>query len=150
MKSYLINTETLEWPIYEGEYRLQFPNTSFPIDFTPDLPHEWVYESIPPVIDRSIQGLREIAPTKVEGEWTRTWEAYDLTQEELDRRADAVKAYNIKIASKLLQETDWTQLPDVEVVNKQEFSDYRKALRNIVTNPPGTVAEVPSKPTAIW
>lgn len=150
MKSYLINTETMEWPIYEGEYRLQFPNTSFPLDFTPDLPHEWVHESDQPAIDNSTQGVKEITPIKVGSTWVRNWEVYDLTQEELDRITQTIKFSNTKRASKLLQETDWTQLADVELVNKQDFSDYRKALRSIATNPPGVIATFPSKPTEVW
>ena len=32
---------------------------------------------------------------------------------------------------KMLRDSDWTQLPDVDLVNKTEWKDYRKELRDI-------------------
>lgn len=47
----------------------------------------------------------------------------------------------------LLLESDWTQLPDVNLNNKEEWKIYRQELRNITNNftdPPSVV--FPSKP----
>lgn len=45
--------------------------------------------------------------------------------------AEEVKA----LAKRLLSETDYTQLPDVEISNKKEFADYRQYLRHAYDNP---------------
>ena len=34
--------------------------------------------------------------------------------------------------NKLLQQSDWTQLPDVKLTNKQAWADYRQQLRDIL------------------
>jgi hypothetical protein len=39
------------------------------------------------------------------------------------------------IAKQLLSETDYTQLPDVNISNKQQFAAYRQYLRNYYDNP---------------
>lgn len=48
-----------------------------------------------------------------------------------------------------LANSDWTMLPDVPLANKQEWAEYREALRairsNITINP-----EWPVKPPVIW
>lgn len=51
----------------------------------------------------------------------------------------------------LLEETDYTQLPDVAaaLVNKEQFDDYRASLRSLVVKP--TPQPVwPTKPRAVW
>jgi hypothetical protein len=50
----------------------------------------------------------------------------------------------------LLVETDWTQLPDVNIANKDEYSAYRELLRNIVLNPQPGCITWPTKPTTVW
>ena len=44
---------------------------------------------------------------------------------------DQVKIF----AKQLLQETDYTQLLDVNISNKEEFARYRQYLRNYYDNP---------------
>lgn len=52
-------------------------------------------------------------------------------------------------ASALLYETDWTQIPDCPVLNKQEFFNWRAIIRNYAINP--VVDPVfPPKPNAEW
>jgi hypothetical protein len=53
--------------------------------------------------------------------------------------------------NKLLQETDWTQLLDVNLSNKDEFATYRQALRDIDKQQgyPQNVV-YPTKPQEIW
>lgn len=53
-------------------------------------------------------------------------------------------------AQQLLQETDWTQISDVDLVNKSDFTAYRAQLRSIVLNPQATVESWPIKPEEIW
>lgn len=52
-----------------------------------------------------------------------------------------------------LKESDWAALPDVNLVNQQEWIDYRATLRQIVSSNgvlPAGVNEVPQKPQTIW
>lgn len=53
------------------------------------------------------------------------------------------------LASNLLYETDWTQIPDCPLVNKQEFYNWRSIIRNYALNPV-TNPDFPPKPTCIW
>ena len=53
-------------------------------------------------------------------------------------------------ASLKLSETNWTQLPDVPLLNRQDFIVYRDLLREIAINPPDTDVTWPVKPTAVW
>ena len=52
-------------------------------------------------------------------------------------------------AKKLLTDSDWTQLPDVSLANKEDWETYRSALREIATNP--TLDPIwPVEPPVIW
>lgn len=52
-------------------------------------------------------------------------------------------------AKQLLQETDWSQLPDVLIDNKDAFDAYRSAVRAIYFNPV-TEPVWPERPEAAW
>lgn len=54
-------------------------------------------------------------------------------------------------AKKLLQETDWSQLPDVVLMisNKADFDTYRAAVRAIYFAPV-EVPAFPERPEAVW
>jgi hypothetical protein len=73
-----------------------------------------------------------------------------LSQEELDAINNAAKAQNEAQAKRLLEETDWSQLADVNLTNQADFTTYRAALRAIVLNPPVTVSTWPTRPAAVW
>ncbi len=72
-----------------------------------------------------------------------------LSQQELDALDNATKLQNKTQAKRLLEETDWSQLADVNLTNQADFTAYRAALRAIVLDPPITVVW-PDKPMAIW
>lgn len=57
---------------------------------------------------------------------------------------------NKETASRLLYETDYTQLPDVNIANKDEFAAYRAVVREIATNPTAGFIEWPVKPQTVW
>ena len=151
MKSYLINTDTLEYPIYEGDYRLKHPATSFPQEFEPEYPFAWVYETTQPQLENFEEGFKETTPVKDDyGVWLRQWEVYKLTADEISMKENSIKRFNKDTASRLLKETDWTQALDVSLNNKQEFIDYRAMLRAIAINPPARRATFPNKPKSVW
>lgn len=151
MKVYIINKETLEFPIYEGDYREKYPDISYPQDFEVEEPYAWVYDSQYPENIEFSQGIREGTPVlKEDNIWYRVWEVYELSSEELTFKSAIVAQGNKTKAMKLLTETDWTQVADVNLQNKQEFTDYRAALRAIAIAPPVRPVEFPQKPQEIW
>jgi hypothetical protein len=52
-------------------------------------------------------------------------------------------------AKQLLSETDFSQLADVSLINKEEFDTYRNMIRALAINP---VADPvwPNQPKAVW
>lgn len=62
---------------------------------------------------------------------------------------EEIIALNETKAKQLLSSSDWTQLPDINLANKNDWDAYRQALRVIATNP--TVDPVwPIEPQVIW
>ena len=57
---------------------------------------------------------------------------------------------NKQTAIKLLSDSDWAVLPDVNLVNKSEWESYRTTLRAIARNPQGGDINWPTKPQEIW
>lgn len=61
-------------------------------------------------------------------------------------------------ATSLLQQTDWTSIPDVAnpqysnpyLTNRDAFLAYRSTVRAIAVNPPTTPAVFPTEPTEQW
>jgi hypothetical protein len=79
----------------------------------------------------------------------QTWEVKDKTESQIKQEQAAQKLSNKTQAEKLLQATDWTQVSDVPLLNKQEFTDYRAAVRAIALNPP-VEATFPDLPVEQW
>ena len=57
---------------------------------------------------------------------------------------------NKDLAVRLLQESDFAVLPDVNLTNKTEWEAYRSDLRQVATNPTDGNITWPSKPQTIW
>jgi hypothetical protein len=76
-------------------------------------------------------------PRWVGDSWVEVWEERDATPEELEERASAKWEIIRRYRTELLADTDWTQFVDVplSVEKKQEFADYRQALRDITDQP---------------
>jgi hypothetical protein len=68
------------------------------------------------------------------------------TEEEINdatRISDMRDARNI-----LLAQTDWTQMPDNPITNKQQWADYRQALRDFPASwTPADTANFPDQPS---
>lgn len=87
--------------------------------------------------------------------WNTTALGAQPNQEQLDEaypiwEGRQIAEKNKETASKLLVATDWTQISDVPLLNKQEFTDYRAVVRAIAVNPPTALAVFPEKPQAVW
>jgi hypothetical protein len=61
-----------------------------------------------------------------------------------------VQKANLDTSQLLLQESDFTQLADVNLLNKADWATYRAQVRAIANNPPTTPAVFPTVPPLIW
>jgi hypothetical protein len=55
----------------------------------------------------------------------------------------------ISYAKKQLAKTDYAVLPDVYLINKDDFISYRSILRQVIIYPNLTI-QFPQEPKAIW
>lgn len=63
---------------------------------------------------------------------------------------EEIQAANLETARLLLTESDFTQLADVNLINKQDWILYRSQIREIANNPPTTVVNFPFAPPLSW
>lgn len=123
------NGSIAEYPIYENDLRLRFPNTSFPIPFEAPEGFEPVADTLPPAIDHT-QVLTEGTPIYVDGVLTRVWLVEEATADVIAERTTA-KAFQLRAErNRRLAECDWTQLPDTPV-DATAWATYRQALRDL-------------------
>lgn len=57
---------------------------------------------------------------------------------------------NKAIATGKLYETDWATMPDVDILNKSDFIEYRKIIRQYVIEPIDGYIKWPVEPKAVW
>ena len=72
---------------------------------------------------------------------------YDASTQTFSKRGDTAEE-NENQAKRLLQETDWTQLPDVGLTDasKNAYSSYRATIRAIAVTPTDGDKDWPTKP----
>lgn len=152
-----INTETGAYPVSQQQIQADYPNTSFPNPFVPPEPYVVVLLSPQPAYDPITQGVREIAPTEIDGQYFQTFEVYDLDPEQIQYNKDQLAQQKKATGKQLLQETDWAAIPSVAdplqstpyLMNQNEFFVYRSAIRDIVLNPTYD-AVFPETPNEQW
>lgn len=141
-----------EQVIEVADYRDLFPNTSFAVT-GPDAAflaeNSCMTVTVFKAYDADTEKLVTVSPY-VEGNTVYTVAVEPLTEEEINARNESKKAKVKAQAMQLLTDTDWTQMSDVTLVNKQEFTDYRTTVRAIALNPPVSVTEWPVKPEEVW
>ena len=138
--------------ITEQELLNQYPNTSFPRPISEEiinsLEADVVLNGAQPTATR-YQFVNQDGVEEVNGQWFTKFVVVDMDQEAKDAVDAALKQSNKDRAAKLLDETDWTQVADCPLLNKQEFIDYRAIVRAIALNP--TIDAVfPELPTNQW
>jgi Phage tail assembly chaperone protein len=135
-----------------ADYRSLFPNTSFGSN-GPDAQfleqNSCMTVTVFKPYDAATQKLVPADPY-IEDNTVYTVQVESLTEEEIAAQEASKKAKVKAQAMQLLTETDWTQMPDVDLVNKADFTAYRAELRVIALNPPVEVTEWPEKPEEIW
>lgn len=70
----------------------------------------------------------------------------DLTLEQAERNKEHQQSLLRSQRNHLLQRSDWTQLADVSVSNKELWDNYRQALRDL----PETYADIASLDEVTW
>lgn len=109
-----------------------------------------VVEAEIPQYDSSKQNCtKNSTPTLINNVWTLGWTVTNFTPEEQTNYNNQQKANNKAMAEQKLAATDWTQVADVPLLNKQAFTDYRTAVRAIALNPP-VQATFPELPAEQW
>jgi hypothetical protein len=96
-------------------------------------------------------------------EWIIAPEDFDVSKMSDYIVVDGVLIYpyrsiNKQTAKTLLQETDWTTIPDVAdpavsdpyLTNAAEFAAYRSQVRQIAVNPPNEAVIFPLQPQEVW
>lgn len=130
----IVNGQTVE---QVGDANSLFPNTSFPSTGISD---SFLAENNAKKVnvfkpyDANTQKLVSVSPY-VEGEWVYTVDVEALTPEDIAARQASEAAQNKSKAEAILSRTDWTQVPDVDLVNKSDFTAYRATVRAIALNP---------------
>ena len=137
----------------QGEIRRDNPNTSFPSQWTQTTLDAL---GLDPVLNGAqptpgfYQVVAQDGVEQINGQWFTKFILVDMDQEAKDAKDAQCKAANKATAEKKLAETDWTQMPDVALVNKQAFTDYRAEIRAIALNPPVIVENWAVKPDEQW
>lgn len=141
-----------EQVIEVADYRDLFPNTSFAVtgpDATFLAENSCMTVTVFKPYDNATEKLVAVN-AYVEGDTVYTVAVEPLTEEEIAAKDQSKKAKVKAQAMQLLTDTDWTQMPDVYLINKGDFTDYRAMLRVIALNPPVSVTEWPVKPEEQW
>ena len=151
-----------KYPYTLADLKKDHPNTSFantPKDATlAEFDMQVIYKSAQPSYT-SLQLIEEVTPVFSTGNrrWEQGWLVTDKTTHQIALEELSKQQSNKNAAVHLLQQTDWTSMPDVSdplksnpyLANQGEFTQYRSIIRNIAINP--TVDAVfPDMPTEIW
>ena len=121
------------------ELRRLYPNVSFTLPLeSASLAYDFGFaeykETNKPDAEKHFK-LIEVTTLKSDGSYEQVWQQIPMIEEE-KLEADILKMREVSIKrSKLLIESDWTQLPDVTLFNKEAWATYRKSLRDISTQP---------------
>jgi len=138
--------------MYESEFRSSNPNTSFPPQLSVELLNEFgadvVLNGAQPT-PTFYQVVTQSGVEQINSQWFTKFICVDMDQTAKDAKDAQCKADNKATAEQLLSATDWTQVADVPLLNKQAFVDYRAAVRAIAINPP-VQATFPELPAEQW
>lgn len=111
------------------------PNTSFPNTIWTDeflLPFGYanLNEEERPIPER-YQVVVEVEPKKKQEKWYRSFVLQEMSEEQKNNTDARKNQETIARRDELLRQSDWTQLPDVNLSNKQEWMIYRQQLRDL-------------------
>lgn len=148
----LIRIRSTGATMYESEFRSINSNTSFPPQISTEILNEFGAD---PVLNGAqptptfYQFVAQDGVEQVGGQWFTKFICVDMDQEAKNAKDAQCKASNKATAEQKLSATDWTQVADVPLLNKQAFIDYRTTVRAIALNPP-VQATFPDLPAEQW
>ena len=123
------NNAVVQYPYAVTDLRRAHPGVSFPAKPSDAALLEFGLHRVQPVAAPSTPPWRvavESAPVPQDGQWTQTWLVRDRTVEETQAQSDSVREQR----TRLLAESDWTQLPDAPV-DSAAWAVYRQTLRDV-------------------
>lgn len=121
-----------EYPVFEGDIKLRYPNVSFSIPFEP--PAEFVpVQVVPyPEVDYTKQ-VTAATPSLIGDTWFQDWIISDASPEIIAERTD-IKAKSVRgERNSRLSASDWTQFTDSPLTEDKKiaWAIYRQELRDI-------------------
>ena len=126
------NDNVVEYPLYEGDIRLRYPNVSFPPEFVAPDGYVVVHPSDYPEVDYT-QNVVEGQPVKRGSTWVQNWVVSDASAEEIAERIEDQWRIVRNLRGFRLSSSDWSGLTDCTLSDekKAEWASYRQALRDI-------------------
>jgi len=121
--------------MFEGEFRLSHPNTSFPPQLTAELLDSMGADVVlegPQAQPTRYQVAFRNGVEQIDGKWYTKYSVVDMDQDAKDA-LDAQQAASVRSQrTQKLAESDWTQVADAPV-DKAAWAVYRQALRDVTT-----------------
>ena len=146
--------------MYLPQWEQMFPETSFPNpipvetlnEFGADVVFDGPYPSC-----GTYQYVISGPVIEQDGQWFTSFEVIDMDAEQIAAKNAELAANNKTKATTLLQQTDWTAIPDVAdplksnpyLMNQADFVAYRSTIRGIAVNPTFD-AVFPEMPAEVW
>jgi Phage tail assembly chaperone protein len=124
----------LKYPYSFDDLRDDNPNVSFYENPTIEDLHSWglfPVEKVTSSFDISKENAIQSLPIFRDGKWYEHWNIVSISDEEIEQRYQNLSQYYRQERNKKLFESDYTQLIDSPVVNKEEWKNYRTQLRDI-------------------
>lgn len=136
------NDGSKEYPYSLSNLTKDYPNTSFPDMNTLYQNDELlkafnvfrVIDQPIPEYDRTSQTYSELSPELINSVWFRKWQIVNLSDAQKFEIRQNEERVVIDTRNSLLNNSDWTQLPDVNV-DKEAWIVYRQQLRDITSQP---------------
>lgn len=127
------------YPFYLSQLQAEYPNTSFPINMTPEFLagyHIYPVQQMPqPFYNKLQQKVEEVTPKKVNGLWRQEWQVVEMTPEEQEQAL--LVARNLATLSPAefrigLLQRNWLTRVD-EYINRPETPEATKIMYNYAT-----------------
>lgn len=146
--------------MYLPQWEQMFPETSFPNPIPVETLNEFGADVVldgPYPSCGTYQYVISGPVVEVDGQWFTSFEVVDMDAEQIAAKNAELAANNKTKATTLLQQTDWTAIPDVAdplksnpyLMNQADFVAYRSTIRGIAVNPTFD-AVFPEMPAEQW
>lgn len=123
----------VEYPVTRSTIESRFPSTSFPEPFDPPAEYIPVVQSPIPAC-HYFQQVIEGELVEIDGIYHQTWETVPATAAVIAQRTEAQASAMRAKRTTLLNQCDWTQLPDAGL-DPLPWRTYRQALRDLPNQP---------------